>query len=198
MNSPQSNVAGRVPGKLQLWAGPSSKHRDSGLLPCSPGSVGSLGQAFPKAKGCSQVPRKRPCLSVVCPSTPQATRALGKCSFLWMPLSRHEPYGQQYPGQGPPSGQPPYGGHQPGLYPPQQVSEWRLSAPGGTGGWGLACFRDIPACCLWSQGLESRSKRSFSAGNTARQVCCRARPLLTRILWKPAQMCGRGGAEALR
>ncbi|KAM4693869.1 AT-rich interactive domain-containing protein 1B isoform 6-T6 [Discoglossus pictus] len=33
---------------------------------------------------------------------------------------RHEPYGQQYPGQGPPSGQPPYGGHQPGIYPQQQ------------------------------------------------------------------------------
>uniref|UniRef100_A0A8B9ZNC3 AT-rich interaction domain 1B n=1 Tax=Anas zonorhyncha TaxID=75864 RepID=A0A8B9ZNC3_9AVES len=33
---------------------------------------------------------------------------------------RHEPYGQQYPGQGPPSGQPPYGGHQPGMYPQQQ------------------------------------------------------------------------------
>ncbi|KFV72846.1 AT-rich interactive domain-containing protein 1B, partial [Dryobates pubescens] len=32
----------------------------------------------------------------------------------------HEPYGQQYPGQGPPSGQPPYGGHQPGMYPQQQ------------------------------------------------------------------------------
>nr|XP_035956785.1 AT-rich interactive domain-containing protein 1B isoform X7 [Halichoerus grypus] len=32
---------------------------------------------------------------------------------------RHEPYGQQYPGQGPASGQPPYGGHQPGLYPQQ-------------------------------------------------------------------------------
>lgn len=41
---------------------------------------------------------------------------------LWMPPSRHEPYGQQYPGQGPPSGQPPYGGHQPGLYPQQPVS----------------------------------------------------------------------------
>uniref|UniRef100_A0A452J197 ARID domain-containing protein n=1 Tax=Gopherus agassizii TaxID=38772 RepID=A0A452J197_9SAUR len=36
---------------------------------------------------------------------------------------RHEPYGQQYPGQGPPSGQPPYGGHQPGMYPQQQVKE---------------------------------------------------------------------------
>uniref|UniRef100_H0X174 ARID domain-containing protein n=1 Tax=Otolemur garnettii TaxID=30611 RepID=H0X174_OTOGA len=36
-----------------------------------------------------------------------------------MSHSRHEPYGQQYPGQGPPSGQPPYGGHQPGLYPQQ-------------------------------------------------------------------------------
>ncbi|KFO62454.1 AT-rich interactive domain-containing protein 1B, partial [Corvus brachyrhynchos] len=35
---------------------------------------------------------------------------------------RHEPYGQQYPGQGPPSGQPPYGGHQPGMYPQQQVN----------------------------------------------------------------------------
>lgn len=45
-------------------------------------------------------------------------------SILWMPHSRHEPYGQQYPGQGPPSGQPPYGGHQPGLYPQQPVS-WR-------------------------------------------------------------------------
>ncbi|XP_041420391.1 AT-rich interactive domain-containing protein 1B isoform X7 [Xenopus laevis] len=33
---------------------------------------------------------------------------------------RHEPYGQQYPGQGPPSGQPPYGGHQTGMYPQQQ------------------------------------------------------------------------------
>ncbi|KGL95407.1 AT-rich interactive domain-containing protein 1B, partial [Charadrius vociferus] len=33
---------------------------------------------------------------------------------------RHEPYGQQFPGQGPPSGQPPYGGHQPGMYPQQQ------------------------------------------------------------------------------
>ncbi|XP_018118573.1 AT-rich interactive domain-containing protein 1B isoform X3 [Xenopus laevis] len=33
---------------------------------------------------------------------------------------RNEPYGQQYPGQGPPSGQPPYGGHQPGMYPQQQ------------------------------------------------------------------------------
>uniref|UniRef100_A0A8D0G2Y6 ARID domain-containing protein n=1 Tax=Sphenodon punctatus TaxID=8508 RepID=A0A8D0G2Y6_SPHPU len=33
---------------------------------------------------------------------------------------RHEPYGQQYPAQGPPSGQPPYGGHQPGMYPQQQ------------------------------------------------------------------------------
>ncbi|XP_038618713.1 AT-rich interactive domain-containing protein 1B isoform X2 [Tachyglossus aculeatus] len=32
---------------------------------------------------------------------------------------RHEPYGPQYPGQGPPSGQPPYGGHQPGIYPQQ-------------------------------------------------------------------------------
>ncbi|XP_055471906.1 AT-rich interactive domain-containing protein 1B [Psammomys obesus] len=32
---------------------------------------------------------------------------------------RHEAYGQQYPGQGPPTGQPPYGGHQPGLYPQQ-------------------------------------------------------------------------------
>jgi hypothetical protein len=42
-----------------------------------------------------------------------------------MPLSRHEPYGQQYPGQGPPTGQPPYGGHQPGLYPQQPVS-WRV------------------------------------------------------------------------
>ncbi|XP_029452574.1 AT-rich interactive domain-containing protein 1B isoform X1 [Rhinatrema bivittatum] len=33
---------------------------------------------------------------------------------------RHEPYGQQYPGQGPPSGQPPYAGHQSGMYPQQQ------------------------------------------------------------------------------
>ncbi|XP_066472056.1 AT-rich interactive domain-containing protein 1B isoform X3 [Tiliqua scincoides] len=33
---------------------------------------------------------------------------------------RHEPYGQQYPGQAPPSGQPPYGGHQPGMFPQQQ------------------------------------------------------------------------------
>ncbi|XP_030054247.1 AT-rich interactive domain-containing protein 1B-like isoform X1 [Microcaecilia unicolor] len=33
---------------------------------------------------------------------------------------RHEPYGQQFPGQGPPSGQPPYGGHQSGMYPQQQ------------------------------------------------------------------------------
>ncbi|XP_078504742.1 AT-rich interactive domain-containing protein 1B isoform X3 [Lissotriton helveticus] len=33
---------------------------------------------------------------------------------------RHEPYGQQYPGPGPASGQPPYGGHQPGMYPQQQ------------------------------------------------------------------------------
>nr|XP_014343369.1 PREDICTED: AT-rich interactive domain-containing protein 1B isoform X4 [Latimeria chalumnae] len=33
---------------------------------------------------------------------------------------RHESYGQQYPGQGPPSGQSPYGGHQPGMYPQQQ------------------------------------------------------------------------------
>ncbi|XP_044145033.1 AT-rich interactive domain-containing protein 1B isoform X7 [Bufo gargarizans] len=33
---------------------------------------------------------------------------------------RHEAYGQQYAGQGPPSGQPPYGGHQPGMYPQQQ------------------------------------------------------------------------------
>ncbi|XP_056423049.1 AT-rich interactive domain-containing protein 1B isoform X10 [Hyla sarda] len=32
---------------------------------------------------------------------------------------RHEAYGQQYAGQGPPSGQPPYGGHQPGMYPQQ-------------------------------------------------------------------------------
>ncbi|XP_043919436.1 AT-rich interactive domain-containing protein 1B isoform X2 [Protopterus annectens] len=32
---------------------------------------------------------------------------------------RHEPYGQQYAGQAPPSGQPPYGGHQPGMYPQQ-------------------------------------------------------------------------------
>lgn len=45
-------------------------------------------------------------------------------SVLWMPRSRHEPYGQQYPGQGPASGQPPYAGHQPGLYPQQPVS-WR-------------------------------------------------------------------------
>ncbi|XP_066452177.1 AT-rich interactive domain-containing protein 1B isoform X12 [Eleutherodactylus coqui] len=33
---------------------------------------------------------------------------------------RHEAFGQQYAGQGPPSGQPPYGGHQPGMYPQQQ------------------------------------------------------------------------------
>ncbi|XP_061480193.1 AT-rich interactive domain-containing protein 1B isoform X8 [Rhineura floridana] len=33
---------------------------------------------------------------------------------------RHEPYGQQYPAQAPPSGQPPYGGHQPGMFPQQQ------------------------------------------------------------------------------
>ncbi|XP_059570360.1 AT-rich interactive domain-containing protein 1B isoform X9 [Alligator mississippiensis] len=33
---------------------------------------------------------------------------------------RHETYAQQYPGQGPPSGQPAYGGHQPGMYPQQQ------------------------------------------------------------------------------
>ncbi|XP_054825924.1 AT-rich interactive domain-containing protein 1B [Eublepharis macularius] len=33
---------------------------------------------------------------------------------------RHETYGQQYPGQAPPSGQPPYGGHQAGLYQQQQ------------------------------------------------------------------------------
>ncbi|XP_060097228.1 AT-rich interactive domain-containing protein 1B isoform X5 [Heteronotia binoei] len=33
---------------------------------------------------------------------------------------RHEPYGQQYPVQTPPSGQPPYGGHQAGLYQQQQ------------------------------------------------------------------------------
>ncbi|XP_063164170.1 AT-rich interactive domain-containing protein 1B isoform X1 [Candoia aspera] len=33
---------------------------------------------------------------------------------------RHEPYGQQYPMQAPPSGQPPYGGHQPGMFPQQQ------------------------------------------------------------------------------
>uniref|UniRef100_UPI00398F2CD2 AT-rich interactive domain-containing protein 1B isoform X3 n=1 Tax=Pristiophorus japonicus TaxID=55135 RepID=UPI00398F2CD2 len=33
---------------------------------------------------------------------------------------RHDPYGQQYPGQGPPSGQIPYGGHQAGMYPQQQ------------------------------------------------------------------------------
>ncbi|XP_073441849.1 AT-rich interactive domain-containing protein 1B isoform X9 [Dendrobates tinctorius] len=32
---------------------------------------------------------------------------------------RHEAYGQQYGGQGPPSGQSPYGGHQPGIYPQQ-------------------------------------------------------------------------------
>eukprot|EP00062_Callorhinchus_milii_P019668 gi/632974461/ref/XP_007903690.1/ PREDICTED: AT-rich interactive domain-containing protein 1B isoform X2 [Callorhinchus milii] len=36
------------------------------------------------------------------------------------PQQRHDPYGQQYPGQGPPSGQPPYGSHQPGMYPQQQ------------------------------------------------------------------------------
>lgn len=36
-------------------------------------------------------------------------------------FSRHEAYGQQYAGQGPPTGQPPYGGHQPGMYPQQQV-----------------------------------------------------------------------------
>lgn len=40
---------------------------------------------------------------------------------------RHEPYGQQYPGQGPPSGQPPYGGHQPGMYPQQQVGEGKTA-----------------------------------------------------------------------
>lgn len=40
---------------------------------------------------------------------------------------RHEPYGQQYPGQGPPSGQPPYGGHQPGMYPQQQVVEGKMA-----------------------------------------------------------------------
>lgn len=40
---------------------------------------------------------------------------------------RHEPYGQQYPGQGPPSGQPPYGGHQPGMYPQQQVVEEKIA-----------------------------------------------------------------------
>ncbi|XP_044278152.1 AT-rich interactive domain-containing protein 1B isoform X6 [Varanus komodoensis] len=33
---------------------------------------------------------------------------------------RHEPYGQQYPAQAPPSGQPPYGGHQPGMFSQQQ------------------------------------------------------------------------------
>ncbi|XP_072363747.1 AT-rich interactive domain-containing protein 1B isoform X3 [Scyliorhinus torazame] len=33
---------------------------------------------------------------------------------------RHDPYGQQYPGQGPPSGQAAYGGHQAGMYPQQQ------------------------------------------------------------------------------
>ncbi|XP_020385829.2 AT-rich interactive domain-containing protein 1B-like isoform X5 [Rhincodon typus] len=33
---------------------------------------------------------------------------------------RHDPYGQQYPGQGPPSGQTAYGGHQTGIYPQQQ------------------------------------------------------------------------------
>ncbi|XP_062912086.1 AT-rich interactive domain-containing protein 1B isoform X1 [Mobula hypostoma] len=33
---------------------------------------------------------------------------------------RHDLYGQQYPGQGPPSGQTPYGGHQTGMYPQQQ------------------------------------------------------------------------------
>uniref|UniRef100_A0A8D0KP30 AT-rich interaction domain 1B n=1 Tax=Salvator merianae TaxID=96440 RepID=A0A8D0KP30_SALMN len=33
---------------------------------------------------------------------------------------RHEPYGQQYPTQAPPSGQPPYVGHQPGIFPQQQ------------------------------------------------------------------------------
>lgn len=47
---------------------------------------------------------------------------LWQWSVLWIPHSRHEPYGQQYPGQGPASGQPPYGGHQPGLYPQQPVS----------------------------------------------------------------------------
>lgn len=45
-----------------------------------------------------------------------------RLSFLWIPCCRHEAYGQQYPGQGPPTGQPPYGGHQPGLYPQQPVS----------------------------------------------------------------------------
>ncbi|XP_067900890.1 AT-rich interactive domain-containing protein 1B isoform X4 [Heterodontus francisci] len=33
---------------------------------------------------------------------------------------RHDPYGQQYPGQGPPSGQTAYGTHQAGMYPQQQ------------------------------------------------------------------------------
>ncbi|XP_069787721.1 AT-rich interactive domain-containing protein 1B-like isoform X2 [Narcine bancroftii] len=33
---------------------------------------------------------------------------------------RHDLYGQQYPGQGPPSGQTPYGAHQTGMYPQQQ------------------------------------------------------------------------------
>nr|XP_015208997.1 PREDICTED: AT-rich interactive domain-containing protein 1B [Lepisosteus oculatus] len=34
---------------------------------------------------------------------------------------RHEPYGQQYPGQGPPAAQMPYGAHQPGMFPQQQA-----------------------------------------------------------------------------
>ncbi|XP_041105356.1 AT-rich interactive domain-containing protein 1B-like isoform X10 [Polyodon spathula] len=33
---------------------------------------------------------------------------------------RHDPYGQQYSGQGPPSSQPPYGSHQPAMFPQQQ------------------------------------------------------------------------------
>ncbi|KFR11891.1 AT-rich interactive domain-containing protein 1B, partial [Opisthocomus hoazin] len=54
---------------------------------------------------------------------PGQQRLLPLLQFLggaeaWM--NWHEPYGQQYPGQGPPSGQPPYGGHQPGMYPQQQ------------------------------------------------------------------------------
>ncbi|XP_058879464.1 AT-rich interactive domain-containing protein 1B isoform X2 [Acipenser ruthenus] len=33
---------------------------------------------------------------------------------------RHDPYGQQYSGQGPPSSQPPYGSHHPAMFPQQQ------------------------------------------------------------------------------
>ena len=132
-----------LPWSLSGWAGPL---KDRGCqpiqwdsLPYQPGlgSTPKMGAVLLPLGGevllLLTVPvRRRPWRkdSMECPEVGSSSlpwpEVHGQWSFLWMLHSRHEPYGQQYPGQGPPSGQPSYGGHQPGLYPQQTVS-WQAA-----------------------------------------------------------------------